>query len=312
MIDVRQVTKFYGTFRAVNNLSFSIQQGEIVGLLGPNGAGKTTTMRMITGYLEPSHGQITIAGESIGQNPRGVKRKIGYLPESAPLYNEMLVLDYLSYAASIQGVEDWDYVLETARTCGLNDVMHKTVGELSRGYRQRVGLAYAMLHDPEILILDEPTSGLDPNQIIEVRNLIKELGKKKTVIISTHILPEVEMLCDRVIIVSNGAIAADERTSELQLKYGHANNIRLQIAGADTSKAPGVFKKIPGISSVSSLDGDSSTECVSLLLSIDDNRELRPEVFDAVCKQGWILYEMSLQKNSLEDVFRDLTIGGGK
>ncbi|MBN2510710.1 MAG: ATP-binding cassette domain-containing protein [Spirochaetales bacterium] len=311
MIDVRQVTKYYGSFRAVNNLSFSIEKGEIVGLLGPNGAGKTTTMRMITGYLEPTSGTIEIAGETIAQNPRGVKRKIGYLPESAPLYNDMLVLDYLTYAARIQGVEDLDYVLSTAKTCGLYTVMHKGVGELSRGYRQRVGLAYAMLHDPEILVLDEPTSGLDPNQIIEVRNLIKEVGREKTVIISTHILPEVEMLCDRVIIVSDGVIAADEKTSQLQVKYGHSASLRVAVGSASFAELEQRMKAVDGVESVAKADIDEAG-LTAVLVGFRDGAEIRPGVSKAVADAGWPLYEMAMQKNTLEDVFRDLTLGGAK
>ena len=183
MIEVQNLTKYYGDFCAVNGVSFTVNEGEITGLLGPNGAGKTTTMRMITGYFAPSAGKISVAGRDIMSDPVDVKKMIGYLPESAPLYSDMLVFDYLAYAASVHRVEDRSRITYTAKVCGLLDVMHKNIGELSKGYRQRVGLAHAMIHDPKILILDEPTTGLDQNQIIEIRNLIREIGKKKTVIL---------------------------------------------------------------------------------------------------------------------------------
>ena len=198
MIEVSHVSRTFGSFRAVNDVSFSIPTGQIVGLLGPNGAGKTTTMRMITGFLKPTDGSIKIDGTDISEQPVESKRKIGYMPESAPLYGEMIVADYLTYVAEIEGKDPAEKVPLLCKECGLEEVMHKNIADLSRGYRQRVGLAHALMNDPEILILDEPTSGLDPNQIEEVRSLIKEIGKTRTVIISTHILSEVEMLCSRL------------------------------------------------------------------------------------------------------------------
>ena len=218
MIEVSNLSKRFGNFKAVDNISFSIPTGQIVGLLGPNGAGKSTTMRMITGFLMPSDGQIKIDGIDIMSSPVECKRKIGYMPESAPLYGEMIVEDYLRYIADMQGVNADEKVPFLCHQCGLKEVMHKNICDLSRGYRQRVGLAHALMNDPEILILDEPTSGLDPNQIEDVRSLIKEIGKTRTVIISTHILGEVEMICDRVIIISGGKLAADSPTEELWQK----------------------------------------------------------------------------------------------
>ena len=220
MIELSHVSRFFGNFRAVDDISFSIQTGEIVGLLGPNGAGKTTTMRMITGFLEPSAGEVKIDGMNIVENSVACKAKIGYMPESAPLYPDMIVYDYLCYIAKMQG-QDVSKVEKLAKECGLKEVMHKNIAELSRGNRQRVGLAHALMSDPEILILDEPTGGLDPNQVAEVRSLIKEIGKTRTVIISTHILSEVEMMCSRVIIISRGRLAADSSTTELKERYGH-------------------------------------------------------------------------------------------
>ena len=209
MIEVNNLSRLFGTFKAVDDISFSIPTGQIVGLLGPNGAGKSTTMRMITGFLKPTGGSIKIDGLDIEKDSVECKRKIGYMPESAPLYSEMIVEDYLKYVAQMQGKDPEEKAQKLCEECGLKEVMHKNISDLSRGYRQRVGLAHALMNDPEILILDEPTSGLDPNQIGDVRALIKEIGKTRTVIISTHILGEVEMICDRVIIISGGKLVAD-------------------------------------------------------------------------------------------------------
>lgn len=308
MIDVENLSKMYGSFTAVDGVSFGIAKGEIVGLLGPNGAGKTTTMRMVTGFLEPSKGSIRIDGQELSSDPLAAKRKIGYLPENAPLYSDMIVADYLDYVAQVQGMDGTRRIPELARLCGLVEVMHKNVSELSRGYRQRVGLAHALIHDPEILILDEPTSGLDPNQIIEVRALIKEIGKTKTVVISTHILSEVEMLCDRVIIISRGRIAADSPTSELRRRFGHHSQLRIQLSGPVADEARELLKALPGAGEVASVEGEEGL--VALELSVDDGRDLRPDVFKAVAAKGWILMEMTLRQNSLEDVFRTLTTTG--
>ena len=231
MIEVNHVSRSFGSFRAVDDVSFSIRKGEIVGLLGPNGAGKTTTMRMITGFLNPTEGSVLIDGADPQSDPRAVKHRIGYMPESAPLYGDMMVQEYLEYVSRVQGVDPDEKLPGLARECGIREVMHKNIAELSRGYRQRVGLAHALLHDPEILILEEPTSGLDPNQIIEVRKLVKEIGRTRTVIISTHILSEVEMLCDRVIIISRGRIVADSPTAELRGRFGEEAVVRIAAAG---------------------------------------------------------------------------------
>ena len=309
MIDVSNVTKYYGDFCAVNDLSFSIQKGEITGLLGPNGAGKTTTMRMITGYLNSTSGKITIGGEDIKNDPVAIKKKIGYLPETAPLYEDMLVLDYLRYVADMHNVTKEGRIDEISKLCGLLEVMHKNIHELSRGYRQRVGLAHAMIHDPDILILDEPTSGLDPNQIIEVRNLIKEIGKTKTVIISTHILPEVEMLCGRVIIINQGKIVADNKTSELQATRGEKVLVNIQVECPSFNEFSELVKNINGIKSVVEMDNDNNKDLVYARISSSDETDVRPNIFKAIVEKGWVLYEMTQQQNTLEDVFRDLTVG---
>lgn len=316
MIEVEHVSRYFDDFRAVDDISFSIQTGEIVGLLGPNGAGKSTTMRMITGYLGMSSGAIKIDGQSIIDNPKESKRKIGYMPESAPLYSDMIVEDYLRYVAQMQNQNPDEKIPLLCKECGLSEVMYKNVGELSRGYRQRVGLAHALMNDPEILILDEPTSGLDPNQIGDVRNLIKEIGKTRTVIISTHILGEVEMLCDRVIIISHGKIAADSPTSELRSRYGHSASLHFAVGGANFDEVKSAMQRIKAVVSVTEEKEESvvyngkEVSVTGIVLSLSDEVEVRPDVFDAVVKNKWTLYSMDVRRNSLEDVFRTLTMGG--
>ena len=318
MIEVEQVSRTFGTFKAVDSISFSIKTGEIVGLLGPNGAGKTTTMRMITGFLDMDSGSIKIDGKDIRENPKESKRKIGYMPESAPLYGEMIVADYLEYVAQMQGVNPKEKVPQLASVCDLTDVMHKNVSDLSRGYRQRVGLAHALMNDPEILILDEPTSGLDPNQIIEVRSLIKEIGKTRTVIISTHILSEVEMICDRVIIISRGKIAADSPTSELRTRYAGNSNVIVNLSGAEKTEFENVVSKIEGVCSISFLDTNDTENNLPkeiekpliARIGIKDNAEIRNVLSQKIISNGWNLYGLTLETNTLEDVFKTLTTGG--
>lgn len=309
MIEVSRISRDFGTFHAVNDVSFSIPTGQIVGLLGPNGAGKTTTMRMITGFLQPTSGSILIDGEDISKNPVESKRKIGYMPESAPLYGEMIVKDYLDYVARMQGQNPDEKVPLLCRECGLKEVMHKNISELSRGYRQRVGLAHALMNDPEILILDEPTSGLDPNQITEVRSLIKEIGKTRTVIISTHILGEVEMLCSRVIIISGGKLVADSPTEKLRENYG--NNIKIKaVVSASEKELLQVLNSIDGISNieVSPVKDDSNGKSLlQALISVHEGKEIRSLVAKSLIENGFELYELCVIKNSLEDVFHALT-----
>lgn len=309
MIEVSRISRDFGTFHAVNDVSFSIPTGQIVGLLGPNGAGKTTTMRMITGFLQPTSGSILIDGEDISKNPVESKRKIGYMPESAPLYGEMIVKDYLDYVARMQGQNPDEKVPLLCRECGLKEVMHKNISELSRGYRQRVGLAHALMNDPEILILDEPTSGLDPNQITEVRSLIKEIGKTRTVIISTHILGEVEMLCSRVIIISGGKLVADSPTEKLRENYG--NNIKIKaVVSASEKELFQVLNSIDGISNieVSPVKDDSNGKSLlQAFISVHEGKEIRSLVAKSLIENGFELYELCVIKNSLEDVFHALT-----
>ena len=310
MIEVSHLSRNYGTFRAVNDVSFSIPTGQIVGLLGPNGAGKTTTMRMITGFLKPSGGTISIDGTNIEDASVASKRKIGYMPEAAPLYGDMIVEDYLRYIADIQGENADEKIPRLCEECGLKEVMDKNISELSRGYRQRVGLAHALMHDPEILILDEPTSGLDPNQIGEVRNLIREIGKTRTVIISTHILGEVETLCSRVIIIANGKLVADSPTDELRERYGHKAALKLTAGGCSEADVVSELKSIAGVENVSAASGEAvngDADAFSLLVSISGTAEVRPALFKTIAAKGGWLYELAMQRNSLEDVFRELT-----
>ena len=309
MIEVSRISRDFGTFHAVNDVSFSIPTGQIVGLLGPNGAGKTTTMRMITGFLQPTSGSILIDGEDISKNPVESKRKIGYMPESAPLYGEMIVKDYLDYVARMQNQNPEEKVPLLCRECGLKEVMHKNISELSRGYRQRVGLAHALMNDPEILILDEPTSGLDPNQITEVRALIKEIGKTRTVIISTHILGEVEMLCSRVIIISGGKLVADSPTEKLRENYGNSIKIKVVLSALEKD-ALQVLNSIDGISNIEISSVQETPEgkpLLQALISVHEGKEIRSLVAKSLIENGFELYELCVIKNSLEDVFHALT-----
>jgi len=319
MIEASHVSRSFGSFKAVDDISFSIKTGEIVGLLGPNGAGKTTTMRMITGYLTASSGTISIDGNNITKNEKLSKHKIGYMPEAAPLYSDMIVSDYITYVAEMQGQDPKEKVPYLCDTCGLAEVMHKNISDLSRGYRQRVGLAHALMNDPEILILDEPTSGLDPNQIRDVRNLIKEIGKTRTVIISTHILSEVEMLCDRVIIISQGKIVADSPTKDLRVRYGASASVQIQVGNCSSDTLVTALQKIDGAEAVTAMKSDDEewslprdVKGAGAVVSVANGIEIRTAITKLVSDKGWQLYELVLKRNSLEDVFRTVTTKGGE
>ena len=319
MIEVENISRSFGTFKAVDSISFSIKTGEIVGLLGPNGAGKTTTMRMITGFIEQDSGSIKIDGTDIRTNPKDAKRKIGYMSESAPLYGDMIVADYLEYCAKMHDVPAKERVPHLASVCGLEDVMHKKISELSRGYKQRVGLAHALMNDPEILILDEPTSGLDPNQIIDVRALIKEIGKTRTVIISTHILSEVEMLCDRVIIISRGKIVADSPTSELHSRYDQKSTVIVSVANAQKQELENVISSLDGVKSIASSEStdESLGNITRLCVAVQDGVELRDKIARLIVGADGkpslgSLVELTYEKNTLEDVFKTLTSEGAE
>ena len=309
MIEVSHVSRNFGDFRAVNDVSFSIPTGQIVGLLGPNGAGKTTTMRMITGFLAPSSGTITIDGINIEENPVAGKRKIGYMPESAPLYGDMIVEDYLKYIAQMQGVNPDEKLPKLCQECGLKEVMSKNISELSRGNRQRVSLAHALMNDPEILILDEPTSGLDPNQVEDVRAIIREIGKTRTVIVSTHILSEVETICSRAIIISGGKLVADSSIENLKNSIGTSSSVYLTFAcgnsGKSADEAASLAKSIEGVSAVSVNDIHDGKE--EMVISVNGDVEIRPQLIKKFVEAGFDIYEAAQSKNSLEDVFHALT-----
>jgi ABC-2 type transport system ATP-binding protein len=310
MIEVSHVSRNFGTFRAVNDVSFSIPKGQIVGLLGPNGAGKTTTMRMITGFLAPSDGKIFIDGIDISENPVKCKEKIGYMPESAPLYGDMIVEDYLKYIANLHGENPDEKVPLLCEECGLKEVMSKNISELSRGNRQRVSLAHALMHNPEILILDEPTSGLDPNQVEDVRNIIREIGKTRTVIVSTHILSEVETICSRVIIISGGKVVADSPTDELKERFASETSIKLNVANVDFETLSSLVKTVDGAKSVIQTEQKNDEDVqgsMEVLISVEGKKEIRPLLVKKLIENNVDLYEMSIQRNSLEDVFHALT-----
>jgi ABC-2 type transport system ATP-binding protein len=309
MIQVEGLTKYYDDFCAVDRIDFAIQKGEIIGLLGPNGAGKTTTLRMLTGYFKPTAGQVKIKDFDIQEDILAIKQLIGYLPESAPLYPGMLVYDYLDYVASIRkltGDAKAERLRRLVGLCGLQGIMHKTIGELSKGLKQRVGLAHAMMSDPEILVLDEPTSGLDPNQIVEIRDIIREIGREKTVILSTHILSEAEATCDRIVIIHQGRIVADDRTENLKQSGSHTRRIHLALQNADPEDAIAALNTIDGITAAASPAPDTNG-ILGLTLTCRGTDDPRPAVYAAIKATDWILVEFVQQTKNLETIFRELT-----
>lgn len=308
MIRIKNLTKRYGATIAVNNISFGAEAGEVLGLLGPNGAGKTTTMRILTCYMPADAGTATVAGFDIHEQSVEVRKRLGYLPENAPLYTDMGVVDYLNFVAEIRGIPKngrGGRVKDMIDVCGLERVIKKDIGELSRGYRQRVGLAQALIHDPDILILDEPTAGLDPNQIAEIRELIKKLGAEKTIILSTHILPEVETTCDRVVIINEGMIVASGTTDELA-RMGEGNDvIYIQIRGPQEQ----IRSELDGMSQVASFRkiGESEPELHRYEIKPDDGTSITEDLFRMAANNNWSLAELRRETASLEDVFRHLT-----
>ena len=303
-IVVENLTKKYGVQKAVNDISFEINTGEVVGFLGPNGAGKSTTMKMITCFMAPTGGDVTVEGASILSDAESVKKKIGYLPENNPLYLDMPIVDYPRFSAEVQGVHKSmipTRIGEMIDRCGLDAEKHKNIGELSKGYRQRVGLAQAMIHDPEVLILDEPTTGLDPNQIVEIRKLIKDLGKEKTVILSSHILSEVEATCDRILIINKGRIVADGSSENLRQQAQGQEVLTIHIDGKGD-----IEKGLLGLKSVEKVAPIEGKENWFTLQSKPDVSS-RKEVFDLCVTKKWYLMEMTGIETRLEDVFRNLT-----
>ena len=305
-IVVENFTKKYGAQKAVDNISFTVKTGEILGFLGPNGAGKTTTMKAITSYLSLTEGDIHVGNFSVLDEPQTIKKHIGYLPEGNPLYEDMAVIDYLKYVAELQGIDKSkikDQILKMVNECGLEGEKHKLISELSKGYKQRVGLAQSLIHDPDVLILDEPTSGLDPNQIVEIRELIKRIGREKTVILSSHILDEVEATCDRILIINKGKIVADGTSEELRKKERGNEILKVEIEEGDKNDI------IQSIQSIESVDFVDTIKNSSLLeVQSKEGFSSRKSIFELCVKKGWILTQMTPIETKLEDIFRELTM----
>jgi len=303
-IEVKEITKRFGEQLAVNEVSFAVGTGEIVGFIGPNGAGKSTTMKIITGTLPPDQGEVFIRKLSVSENLKSIRKIIGYLPENNPLYLEMYIREYLEYVAGlykIKGARRKERISQVIEMTGLTPEIHKKIGSLSKGFRQRVGLSQALIHDPEILILDEPTTGLDPNQLLEIRNLISSIGKEKTVLLSTHILQEVEAICDRVIIINQGRIVADDRSISLKGKSG--GSIQTIHVELDSPAEQDIWKKLSCIHDVKTLEGNQ------FLLETHANRDIRGEIFNFAVSQGLTILALSQKEKSLEEVFREITSG---
>ena len=299
-IEVKGLSKIYGTQKAVDNISFQINKGEIVGFLGPNGAGKSTTMKMITGYLEPDSGNIRVSGIDVQQQPLDSKKKIGYLPESNALYYDMYVREYLGFIAEVHNIGNKkERVEEVILLTGLTPESNKKIGQLSKGYKQRVGIAAALIHEPEVLILDEPTSGLDPNQIVEIRQVIKEQGRDKMVLFSSHILQEVEAICDRVIIINKGKIVADDKLSKLQ-STSTRNLVRVSFKEALESEW---LKRMPASKFV------NKTDAQSWAIETDEPEALRKQILEMSLQHNLNIVSLHSENVSLEEVFRELTAG---
>lgn len=308
MIEIKNLTKKFGNNVILDGISFEVKRGEILGFLGPNGAGKTTTMKIITSFWSPTSGSVAIGGDDILKDSLKIRKRIGYLPETVPLYEDMMVYEYLKFIAEVRGLEKdkiKERIKEVIKVCSLSEVVKKPIEELSKGYRQRLGLAQAIMHDPDILILDEPTTGLDPNQIVEIRNLIKELGKEKTVIFSTHILSEVSATCNRVIIINNGKIVGEGNPDELTKKAGGKEIIYVKIKGPKDS----VLEKIGQMENVAGVDfKDTESENIhGYEVEPRDDTDIRESLAKLVMDNNWGILEFNKKTVSLEDVFRELT-----
>lgn len=299
-ISVTKVTKFYGSQTALNNVSFEVGKGEIVGFLGPNGAGKSTMMKIITGFLSPTSGKVHVCDQTINDNPILYKSKIGYLPEHNPLFPEMYILEYLEFICNIYKIKKKrQRIKEVVEMTGLGPEISKKIGELSKGYRQRVGLAQALIPNPEVLILDEPTTGLDPNQLSDVRSLIKELGSSKTILLSTHIMQEVQAMCERAIIINKGKLIADAHPNKLKELTRAENNLVEVIFNKNIEKNK--LLEIPGVTNAYEENG-------LWTITSSTKEDIRPNIFNFAVKENIILLEMKQQKQSLENIFQDLTI----
>ena len=304
MISVEGVSKHYGSVLAVEDLSFTVERGEVVGFLGPNGAGKTTTMKMITGTLQPDEGTVRLDGVTVAEDPISAKRRIGYLPEANPLYDELLVSEYLDYVADLRGLSSAaarsgvaDAVDETA----LGEVFYRPIGDCSKGFRQRIGLASAILHRPDVLILDEPTEGLDPNQRVEIRRLVGSLGRERTVLLSTHVMQEVEATCSRLVILTQGRLAVQGSVQELLAS--RSGGVRYVVE----AEGEGVAGALADLNGVTSSSSEQINSRVRVHLEASSDGELRPVIFDLARERGWRLWELHLEHASLEQVFRTLT-----
>jgi len=309
MIKVEGLTKRYARYVAVNNISFSVEKGQIVGFLGPNGAGKTTTMRMLTCYLPPTEGTAEVAGFDVIDKPMEVKRRIGYLPETPPLYPEMEVAEYLAFVGRIKGVPKTKLkgrIDEAMQKCAVADVRKKEIGKLSKGYRQRVGLAQAILHNPDVLILDEPTAGLDPHQIMETRDLIKGLAGEHTIILSTHILPEVEQICERVVIIAKGKLVATDTVENLTSRLQGSETVAMEVipTGSNSDAVREKLERVVGVAKITVKDLKTSAR---FTIECEKDHHIRPELARCVVESGWQLNELHALGTSLEDIFLELT-----
>jgi ABC-2 type transport system ATP-binding protein len=308
MIHVENLTKYFHDLCAVDQITFDIRKGEILGLLGPNGAGKTTFLRMLTGYLRPTSGSIRVKDYTIDEHLLEIKKLLGYLPESAPLYHDMLAYDYLNYVADVRELhpeQKLSRIRRLADLCGLNEVMHQPIGELSKGYKQRVGLAHSMMSDPEILVLDEPTSGLDPNQIVDIREIIKRIGKRKTIVISTHILSEAEATCDRIVIINRGRIVADDSTETIKQTASGEYLINVSLQNTDFKSVEGELRSLDGIVDIALRNEEEGI--LGIRLTCKSSADIRGEIYRRIKGTDWILLEFHQETGSLENIFRRLT-----
>lgn len=310
MISVKNLSKTYGSVRAVRSISFDLHDGEIVGFLGANGAGKSTTLKIMTGYISPTAGNVFFNDYNIQDHSLKIQKDIGYLPEVNPLYTEMKVYDYLHFNAEIRNIKGQNFknaFQKVVDECALSEVVHRTIGNCSKGFRQRIGLAAAMIHDPKILILDEPVSGLDPNQIVEIRQLIKRLGKEKIVIMSSHILQEIQATVDRIIIINNGKIAADGTSDELLTDASGKTRLTMEVDNAEENTIQDMKATIPAIS-IRSITKENGSKIINL--EYPKANDPRPDIFNYAVKNNWIILEMVASKQNLEEIFRNLTKNG--
>ena len=312
MIRIDNLVKNYDDIQALRSISFDIHDGEILGFLGANGAGKSTTLKIMTGYLAPTAGNVLVDGQNVVDNSLEIREQIGYLPETNPLYLEMKVFDYLQFIAEVRGLEGKAFREALARVveqCGLSEVIHRPITTCSKGFKQRIGLAAAMIHDPKILILDEPVSGLDPNQIVEIRELIKDLGREKMVIMSSHILQEIAATVDRIVIINKGEIVANGTTQELMASFQGKTQLTLEVQGVSEESLDGLTTQVEGLE----LTGSKSEGDGHWVLSIEYDRDADPReaIFNHAKVSDWVILEMSPYRVQLEDVFRDLTVEGG-